>query len=99
MIYEHARITVHPGEGTQFEEAFRSRGREALASAPGCQSVQLLRSAEGPDVYLLVVSWKSIQDHLERFPTTPQAEQLGAAIAGYFAAEPVVEHFDADPVA
>jgi heme-degrading monooxygenase HmoA len=99
MIYEHARITVNPGDGTRFEDAFRASGREALATSRGCQSVQLLRSAEGPDVYLLVVGWNSIDDHLQHFPTTPQAEQLGAAIGSFFAAEPVVEHFDADAVA
>lgn len=96
MIYEHARITVRPGTGTAFEDAFRTAGRAALTAAPGCRSVALHRSAEGPDVYLLLVGWDAVDDHLVRFPTTPQAAALGAAIAGYFDGDPTVEHFDAE---
>jgi heme-degrading monooxygenase HmoA len=98
MVYEHARITVKPGNGPKFEEAFRLTGRGVLASAPNCESVELRRNAELPDRYLLIVGWTSLADHLENFPTTPQAEELGNAIGGFFAEPPVVEHFEEQPV-
>ncbi|MGE4425814.1 MAG: antibiotic biosynthesis monooxygenase [Solirubrobacteraceae bacterium] len=98
MIHEHARITIRPGTAAAFEDAFRTTGRAALAAAPGCRSVALRRSAEGPDVYLLVVGWDTVDDHLVTFPTTPQAAALGAAIAGYFDGDPAVEHFEGEDV-
>lgn len=98
MIYEHARITVHDGAAERFEEAFRSTGRAALAAAPGCRSVALHRSAETSGVYLLRVGWDSVDDHLTTFPTTPQAAELAAAIAGFFAGQPSAEHFEAEEI-
>lgn len=96
MIHEHARITIRHGTASAFEDAFRTAGRAALSAAPGCRSVALHRSAEAPDVYLLVVGWESVDDHLVAFPATQQAAALGAAIAGYFDGEPTVEHFEAE---
>jgi hypothetical protein len=43
---------------------------------------------------LLRVGWNSIEDHIDRFPGTPQASLLATTIGGYFAEEPMVVHFE-----
>jgi heme-degrading monooxygenase HmoA len=96
MIYEHARITIHDGQASEFEEAFRNTGATALLAAEGCRGASLHRSAETANVYLLRVKWDSVDDHLTRFPGTPEAAKLEESIAHYFTGPPTVEHFEAE---
>ncbi|MFG2632004.1 antibiotic biosynthesis monooxygenase family protein [Streptomyces sp. NPDC048473] len=86
MIYEHARITIDPSNAEKFEKAIPA-GREALLSAPGCCEVSFRRSIDRPGVFFLKVGWDSIADHLEVFPTTPQAARLADAIAHFWSRE------------
>ncbi|MFF4260415.1 antibiotic biosynthesis monooxygenase family protein [Streptomyces sp. NPDC001663] len=95
MIYEHARLTIDPADAGKFEEAVPA-GREALLGAPGCREVSFRRSVDQPGVYLLEVGWDDIADHLEVFPTTPQAARLADAIASFWTKEPEVIHFDGE---
>ncbi|GAA2345936.1 antibiotic biosynthesis monooxygenase family protein [Streptomyces violaceusniger] len=97
MIYEHARLTIDPADAEKFEQAVPA-GREALLSAPGCREVSFLRSVDQPGVYLLKVGWDSITDHLEVFPTTPQAARLADAIASFWTKAPEVIHFNGEEV-
>lgn len=92
MIYEHAHLTINPNESDAFETAFAS-ARHHLESAPGCRSVDLLRSIDQPSTYLLKVGWDRIEDHLEVFPTTDNARFFGQSVATYFQDEPLVVHF------
>ncbi len=93
MIYEHAYLVIDPERIEQFEQAVPG-GREHLLAAPGCREVSVHRSVDRPGTYLLRVGWDRIEDHLEVFPGTPQARLLADAIAGYFADEPTVVHFE-----
>lgn len=97
MIYEHAHITVVTGREDDFERAFVTAA-PILASAPGCRSVALYPSADTPSLYLLHVGWDCVEDHLERFPTTPQAAAFADAVAEFFSAPPTVTHFDEQAV-
>lgn len=92
MIYEHAYLSINPDEADDFEDAFAS-ARHHLESAPGCRSVDLIRSIDQPDTYLLRVGWGRIEDHLEGFPGTDNARSFGEAVAGYFQENPLVVHF------
>ena len=93
MIYEHAHLVIDSAKVTEFESAAPD-ARKALLDAPGCREVSIFRSVDQPGTYLLRVGWDRIEDHLEVFPTTPQARTLGEAIAGFFAEAPLVIHFD-----
>ena len=97
MINEHAHLTVAATEVSAFEAAL-PLAREQLLTAPGCREVSIHRSVDQPGTYLLRVGWDRLEDHLEVFPTTPQARHLAAAIGGYFAGEPLVVHFEATQV-
>lgn len=93
MIYEHGHLVIDPARAQEFEAAVPT-ARTALMDAPGCHEVSFFRSADKPGTYLLRVGWDRVEDHLEVFPTTPQAEALAAAIAGYFTEAPLVIHFE-----
>jgi heme-degrading monooxygenase HmoA len=97
MIHEHAHLTVAAGNASAFEAALPT-ARQHLLEAPGCREVSFHRSVDQPGKYLLRVAWDSLEDHLETFPTTPQAEQLADTIGGYFAGKPLVVHFEAEQV-
>ncbi|WP_375479748.1 antibiotic biosynthesis monooxygenase family protein [uncultured Jatrophihabitans sp.] len=97
MIYEHAHLVIDPARAHDFESAAPT-ARKALQDAPGCREVSIFRSADKPGTYLLRVGWDRIEDHLEVFPTTPQAATLADAIAGYFTETPLVIHFESEEI-
>jgi heme-degrading monooxygenase HmoA len=61
MVIEHAEITVTPGQEAAFEEAFITRGHQAIAQAPGYHWARLVRQVENPGTYLLLVGWETIE--------------------------------------
>lgn len=92
MIYEHAHLVIDPARADEFEAAVPI-ALKALRDAPGCREATVSRSVDTPGTYLLRAGWDRIEDHLENFPTTPQAAEVGAAIAGFFTEAPLVIHF------
>ena len=97
MIYEHAHLKIDPARAAEFEAALPV-AIQALSEAPGNKEVAFSRSVDQPGTYLLRAGWDRISDHLEVFPTTPQAATLGAAIAGFFVEPPLVIHFEAEDI-
>ncbi len=97
MIYEHAHLTVDPERAQNFETAFRA-ARAHLLAASGCREVAVFRSVDRPGTYLLRVGWDRIEDHLEVFPGTPEAQAFADGVAGFFVQEPTVVHFDSAEV-
>jgi quinol monooxygenase YgiN len=93
MVYEHAHLVIDPSRSDEFEAAVPV-ALKALRDAPGCQEAEISRSVDQAGTYLLRAKWARIEDHLEVFPTTPQAADLGAAIAGFFTEAPLVIHFE-----
>ncbi|MEM8924220.1 MAG: antibiotic biosynthesis monooxygenase family protein [Actinomycetota bacterium] len=59
-----AEFRVRPGEAERFEDAYR-RGRflERAVTNPGFIRGELLRSAEDPDVFVVVAEWRSEDDY------------------------------------
>ncbi len=61
-VLEVAVLSVQPGEENDFENA--SRVAQALiAASPGCRGHQLRRSLKVPSQYLLLVRWRTLEDH------------------------------------
>ena len=58
-VYEHAEFAVESGMGSRLESEF-DRVRELLLRAKGCRSVELARSVDVADTYLLRVGWESL---------------------------------------
>jgi heme-degrading monooxygenase HmoA len=91
MITEIAEIEVKAGS----EEAFIA-GVESVKSvfhrAPGCHGVELQRSIEHPQLFLLLVQWETVAHHTEQFRNSPDFELWRQAVGSYFAASPKVQH-------
>lgn len=95
-VVEHAELTITPGREAEFERAF-PRGEQAIAKSPGYRWSRLLRQAENPGTYLLLVGWESLEAHTVEFRGSELFPQWRAAVSEFFAAPPVVTHFSVTP--
>jgi len=93
-VVEHAELTIAPGRAAEFEQAF-PRGEQALAKSPGYRWSRLIRQVEDPGSYLLLVGWESLEAHMVTFRGSELFQQWRGAVSEFFAAPPVVTHFDA----
>lgn len=93
MILEVAMLTVHPGQEPAFEEAMVTAA-PVIASSPGYLAHELRRCVETPGRYLLLVQWETLEAHTVGFRQSPAFAQWRAIIGGFFAAAPVVEHYE-----
>jgi heme-degrading monooxygenase HmoA len=92
VVVEHAELTVEAGREQEFEEAF-GKAREVLAEAEGFRWAELLRGAERPRTFLLLVGWESVEAHLVGFRKSPRFQRWRALVGPFFAEPPAVEHF------
>jgi heme-degrading monooxygenase HmoA len=97
VIYEHAHLVIKKGDEDAFEKAFLA-ARPILESAPGCHTAELFRSADVHATYLLRVGWNRVTDHVDIFPTTPQAARFAEHVAKYFDTAPTVTHVESHAV-
>ncbi|GAB3810541.1 antibiotic biosynthesis monooxygenase family protein [Micromonospora zhanjiangensis] len=96
MVLEVALIEVSPGREDEFAAAY-AKGRPVLAGTPGCRSVRMTRGIESPQRFVLLVEWDSVQAHEQNFRATERFATWRSLIGPYFAAPPVVEHFQDVP--
>jgi heme-degrading monooxygenase HmoA len=93
MVLEVADIQVTPGAEGAFSDAYRGI-RDVLTSTPGCRSARMTRGVDSPSRFVLLVEWDSVEAHEQNFRATERFERWRTAIGGFFAAPPVVEHFE-----
>lgn len=92
MVLEVALISVLAGQEDAFASAYL-KGRETLATTPGCRSVRMTRGVESPSKFTLLVEWDSVDAHLENFRATDRFHTWRGLIGPYFDGAPLVEHF------
>lgn len=92
MVLEVALIDVSDGAADEFAAAYR-RARHILTGTPGARSVRMTHGIERPTRFVLLVEWDSVQSHEENFRSTDRFTDWRAAIGGYFAGPPLVEHY------
>lgn len=92
MVLEVALIDVVAGREDEFATAY-AKGREVLATTPGCRSVRMTRGIESPSRFVLLVEWDSVAAHEDNFRATERFTTWRSLIGPYFAGPPVVEHF------
>jgi heme-degrading monooxygenase HmoA len=93
MILEAATLNIAPERKREFEAAF-VEARKIIAAMPGFISVQLQRGIETDGRYLLLVQWRSVEDHTVGFRQSPQFLRWRELIGPHFASPPTVEHYD-----
>ncbi len=94
MILELADIRIHPGQNAAFEEAIQRGLSAVIGHAKGCQGYKVNRGLESPERYILQVFWDTLEDHTVGFRQSEAFTQWRAIVGPFFAAPPVVEHFD-----
>jgi heme-degrading monooxygenase HmoA len=93
MILEAALLSIDPARRSEFELAF-AEARKIISAMPGFISFELQRGLETDGRYLLLVRWRSVEDHTVGFRQSPQFQRWRQLIGPYFAAPPAVEHYE-----
>lgn len=91
MILEVADIRIKTGMNAEFEAAY-AKAALVIASARGYVSHELQRSVDRPGRYLLLVRWRSRDDHMVGFRESQLFAQWRALIGPYFESPPDVDH-------
>lgn len=94
MILEIADIQIPPGQNAAFEEAIQRGLTTVISQAQGFQSAKVNRGIESPQRYVLQILWNTLEDHTVAFRQGPLFPRWRAIVGPFFAAPPVVEHFE-----
>ncbi|MGV3569705.1 MAG: antibiotic biosynthesis monooxygenase family protein [Ramlibacter sp.] len=94
MILELADIRIQPGQNAAFEEAIQRGLATVAAQAKGMRGFKVNRGIESPERYVLQIFWDTLEDHTMGFRQGPLFAQWRAIVGPFFAAPPVVEHFE-----
>jgi heme-degrading monooxygenase HmoA len=93
MILEVAILYIRPGQSAQFEQAF-AQAQCIIASMPGYLGHELQRCLEVQDKYVLLVRWRSVEDHEKGFRGSAQYQEWKRLLHHFYGPFPVVEHFE-----
>jgi heme-degrading monooxygenase HmoA len=94
MILEAAPLQVRPGQSANFEAAFRV-AQAIIASMPGYLSHELQRCVENEGHYLLLVRWRTLEDHQVGFRQSPQYQDWKKLLHHFYDPFPTVLHYEA----
>lgn len=94
MILELADIRIRPGENAAFEEAIARGLTTVIAHTKGYQGHKVNRGIESSERYVLQIFWDTLEDHTVGFRQSEAFTQWRAIVGPFFAAPPVVEHFE-----
>ncbi len=93
MVLEVAHLDVRSGMEPAFEEAF-AEAKKIISSMPGFLTLELQRSLETRNRYLLLVKWKALEDHTIGFRTSPEYQKWRALLHHFYDPFPTVEHYE-----
>ena len=92
MILEMAVLQVKTGQAELFEHAFRS-AEPIISAAAGHVSHELHRCLEDPNRFLLLVHWKTVEDHTIRFRGSAEYQNWKALLHHFYELFPEVLHY------
>jgi heme-degrading monooxygenase HmoA len=94
MILELADIRIAPGQQAAFDEAIQRGLATVISRAKGFQGFKVNKGIESPERYILQIFWDTLEDHTVAFRGGPLFAEWRAIVGPFFAAPPVVEHFE-----
>ncbi|HQS32731.1 MAG: antibiotic biosynthesis monooxygenase [Polaromonas sp. 39-63-203] len=94
MILELADIRIQPGQQAAFDEAIQRAISTVASKAKGFQGFKVNKGIENPERYILQIFWDTLENHTVDFRGSPAFTEWRAIVGPFFAAPPVVEHFD-----
>jgi heme-degrading monooxygenase HmoA len=93
MILESAVLDVKPDQTREFEAAF-AKAERIISSARGYVSHELRRSIEKPSRYLLLVRWRTLEDHTVGFRQSAPYQEWKKLLHHFYEPMPTVEHYE-----
>ena len=94
MILEVVDLRVDPAQREAFETAVAHGLDTVIAQAKGYQAHKVNRSQESAGRYLLMIYWETLENHTVDFRGSDAFARWRAIVGPFFAAPPVVEHFE-----
>ncbi|MBX2863667.1 MAG: antibiotic biosynthesis monooxygenase [Leptolyngbyaceae cyanobacterium MAG.088] len=92
MILEVAILDVKPDETDAFEAAFQ-QAQSIISAMAGYGGHQLQKCIEKDNRYVLLVTWKTLEDHTKGFRESDDYQQWKALLHHFYDPFPVVEHY------
>jgi heme-degrading monooxygenase HmoA len=92
MILEVAILDIRAGAAPAFESAF-AEAAPIIAAMPGYLGHELQRCLEQPSRYILLVRWRSLEDHTIGFRGSPEYRRWKALLHHFYDPFPSVEHY------
>lgn len=92
MILEVAILNVRKGQEAAFEKAM-GKARPLIESTPGFAGIDVRRCVETPNRYLLLVSWRALEDHTIGFRQSQRYQQWRDLLHHFYDPFPLVEHY------
>jgi len=92
-VLEVALLNVIPGQEAEFEAAF-GEARSIIASMSGYLGLELQRCMETPNRYVLLVRWRTVEDHTIGFRESAEYHQWKALLHHFYDPFPLVEHYE-----
>jgi heme-degrading monooxygenase HmoA len=89
---EVAILNVIPGEERAFEEAMAA-ATPLITATPGFGSINVHRCIETPNRYLLLVTWRTLEDHTVGFRQSDRYTQWRQLLHHFYDPFPTVEHY------
>ena len=93
MVLEAVTLNIRKGQSDEFETAFR-QAQPIIASMQGYISHELQRCLEVEDRYLLLVRWRTIEDHTVGFRNHPDFAEWKRLLHHFYDPPPVIQHYD-----
>ena len=94
MILELVDIRIQPGQQAAFDEAIERAVSTVASKAKGFRGFKINKGIENPERYILQIFWDTLENHTVDFRGSPAFTEWRAIVGPFFAAPPVVEHFD-----
>jgi heme-degrading monooxygenase HmoA len=93
MVLEAVTLHIRPGQSSNFESAFK-QAQPILASLSGYISHELQRCLEIQDQYLLLVRWRTIEDHTVGFRNHPDFAEWKRLLHHFYDPPPTIGHYE-----
>ncbi|MGI8866141.1 MAG: antibiotic biosynthesis monooxygenase family protein [Rubrobacteraceae bacterium] len=93
MILEVALLDIVDDGEKEFERAFE-KASAIISSMPGYISHELQRCVEAPSRYILLVRWRTLEDHTVGFRNSEEYAEWRRLLHHFYDPFPSVQHFE-----
>ncbi len=93
MVLEVAVLDVKQNQEIKFEAAFE-KAQNIISSMDGYVSHQLQKCIENKSRYILLVNWRTLEDHTVGFRGSKQYQEWRLLLHHFYDPFPIVEHYE-----